>query len=129
MPPCRLEILGFRTQVHLGVPEAERQTPQEVEFDVRLYWAEAPAGTHTDQLQDTLCYGDICAALDATAQSRPFALIEALGCAAYEAIRKLSAGPALEVTVKKLNPPIARLHGGAHFVYGDPIPGVPGVQR
>ena len=119
MLPCRLEILGYRTLVRLGVPEAERRKPQEVEFDVRFFWKEAPAGVQTDRIEDTICYDEICTAIEKTVNARPYALIEALGRTVYDAIRALTHEPRLEVSIRKIHPPIAKLHGGARFVYGD----------
>ncbi len=119
----RLEIRAFRTRVHLGVTQEERAIAQEVEFDVLVEFVEEPSATQTDQLEDTLCYDVLCQGIETTCSAHPFQLIEALGRAVYDALRYSSRHPeiALQIKVHKLKTPIAGLHGGAWFTYGDAL--------
>ncbi len=120
---CRLKIRGYHTWVHLGCSEAERSMTQEVEFDVEIGFTTPPLGARTDRLEDTLNYGALCEALEATARRQPYQLIEALARSTYDALKKIAGpGPLIEVTVHKLRPPIENLRGGVRFSYGDILP-------
>lgn len=115
----RLEILAFRTRVHLGWTAGERAQPQEVDIDAVIEFDGAPAATRTDELEDTLCYDQLCSRIDETARAHPYKLIEALAREIHEALQRSVGDRAvgLEVSVHKLNTPIAALRGGARFTY------------
>jgi dihydroneopterin aldolase len=117
---CLLDIRAYHTWVNLGTTPAERSQPQEVEFEVRVRFAEEPPATSTDRVEDTICYGSLCTTLETTARAKPYHLIESLGRAVFDALKPcLAPGDRLEVTVHKLRPPIENLRGGARFIYGD----------
>ena len=122
-PSCHLNLADFRLQVHLGVSEQEKINTQPISISVQIYFTQAPQGLITDQLADTFCYFAMTQNIKAfVSQHEPFNLIEHLGAGIYACIYRdlLEQGftdTKLEVSVKKLAPPIAGLHGGVTLTY------------
>jgi len=116
---ARIEVLDLRLSVHLGWTDEERARPQEVSIDCRIDFARPPAGAASDELADTVCYGELCELFRAKAASRPFRLIEALARALAEAaLPRLGVGTRYEISVTKLHPPVDGLKGGARYTEG-----------
>jgi dihydroneopterin aldolase len=115
--PCRLGLNDLRLKVRLGCGAEERATVQEVSFDLAIRFPRPPEGSRTDELEGTICYGELSEKLRALCGSREFKLIEHLG---WEAYRLLDPGPGrtLWLKVTKLKPPVADLLGGASFELG-----------
>lgn len=100
-----VEISGLSLYTHHGVTEAEREIGQRLVIDLRLEVGEVDA-TVTDQIEDTIDYGEVCSAVALVAQTRNFKTLERL-CAAV-ADRLLADFDAERVMVRcaKPEPPI-----------------------
>jgi dihydroneopterin aldolase len=100
-----VEISGLSLYTHHGVTKAEQEVGQRLVVDLRLEVGEVDA-TVTDQIEDTIDYGEVCSAVALVAQSRSFRTLERL-CAAI-ADRLLADFDAERVMVRcaKPEPPI-----------------------
>lgn len=108
----RIEIRDLRALGVHGVlaHERERAQPFSVDVDATLDVSDAAA---SDALADTVDYGALASAVAGVVSGRSFALLEAL--AAAIARRVLEDEPRVsrvEVTVRKLRPPVA-VHVGS----------------
>lgn len=128
MSQCKLTLHKLKLWTHLGCSAEEKTHLQPVEIAVTLYLLAPPPACHTDLLQNTYCYRDISERIELVMTGRHFNLIEHIGMVIWEAVRvyldeaEIEGCPAeLEVTVTKLNPPIANMHGGVSFSYRDGV--------
>lgn len=101
----RIELRGLRLLATVGVLDHERSAPQPVEIDVDLV-CDLAVADRTDDLGDTVDYGDVCARIDAIARSRPFALLETLAESIAAELLADDRVEAVEVSVRKLRPPV-----------------------
>jgi dihydroneopterin aldolase len=104
-PVVNVEISGLSIYTHHGVGEAEREVGQRLVFDVSFELERCHA-TVTDDLDDTLDYGDVCQQVALAAQERSFNTLERL--CSHVADRMLERYGVDEVTVRvaKPEPPI-----------------------
>ncbi|HEY7961216.1 MAG TPA: dihydroneopterin aldolase [Solirubrobacteraceae bacterium] len=72
-----IEITGLSLYTHHGVSAAEREVGQRLVFDLRLDVGESDA-TVTDELQDTVDYGEVCQLVALIAQQRSHKTLERL---------------------------------------------------
>jgi dihydroneopterin aldolase len=115
-----LEFRGARLAVRLGCGADERATPQAVDLDVAVRFAEVPPACESDKLEDTVCYADLIAAARARVAGREFQLVERLAHELLGVIRPLvPPGAELWLRVTKLRPPVPDLAGGVAFSLGD----------
>lgn len=100
-----VEISGLSLYTHHGVTKAEQEIGQRLVVDLRMEVGEVDA-TVTDQIEDTVDYGEVCSTVALVAQSRSFKTLERL-CAAI-ADRLISDFDAERVMVRcaKPEPPI-----------------------
>jgi len=100
-----VEISGLSLYTHHGVTKAEQEIGQRLVIDLRMEVGEVDA-TVTDQIEDTVDYGEVCSTVALVAQSRSFKTLERL-CAAI-ADRIISDFDAERVMVRcaKPEPPI-----------------------
>jgi dihydroneopterin aldolase len=100
-----VEISGLSLYTHHGVTEAEREIGQRLVVDLRIEVGEVDA-TVTDQIEDTVDYGEVCSAVALVAQTRNYKTLERL-CAAI-ADRLIADFDAERVMVRcaKPEPPI-----------------------
>ncbi len=100
-----VEISGLSLYTHHGVTKAEQEIGQRLVIDLRMEVGEVDA-TVTDQIEDTVDYGEVCSTVALVAQSRSFKTLERL-CAAI-ADRLISDFDAERVMVRcaKPEPPI-----------------------
>jgi len=77
MPPDAITIEGLRAITHVGVPDAERSSPQEVAISVRMVPAKPLAGLE-DRIEATVDYYEVSKCLLKLAAARPRKLIETL---------------------------------------------------
>lgn len=75
-----VEISGLSLYTHHGVTKAEQEIGQRLVVDLRIEVGEVDA-TVTDQIEDTVDYGEVCSTVALVAQSRSFKTLERL-CAA-----------------------------------------------
>jgi 7,8-dihydroneopterin aldolase/epimerase/oxygenase len=103
----RIEIRDLRvTGVHGVLPE-ERERAQPFSLDI-VAWLEMGAAQQSDDLADTVDYGALAQAAADIVGGRSYRLLEALaGRLASALLITDSRLEAVEVTVRKLRPPLA----------------------
>ena len=103
------------TGVHGVLPE-ERDRAQPFSVDV-VAWVDMEAAQQSDELADTVDYGALARTAADVVGGRSYQLLEALAGRLASALLIVDARiEAVEVTVRKLRPPLAarrRLHRGA----------------
>lgn len=106
MTDDRILLRGLRVMALCGALPEERVRAQPFELDVDLGADLAVAG-QSDQLDDTVDYGTVCAAVCAAAEGEQFTLMEAMAQKVAEVC--LDADPRVQwvaVEVRKLRPPV-----------------------
>lgn len=104
----RIELRGLRLAAVVGVLPHERTTAQPLELDLEVVVDLAAAGD-SDDLADTVDYGALCQAVDATVTGSRYGLLEALAEAVAATV--LAQDPRIHeavVAVRKLRPPVAQ---------------------
>lgn len=105
LPGDRVVLRGLRVRGRHGVLAAERELGQEFVVDVALALDLRPAGV-SDDVADTVHYGDLAVALAQVVAGEPVALLETLAqrladvCLADPRVRRA------EVTVHKPSAPV-----------------------
>ena len=101
-----IRLVGLTFYGYHGVSAAEKETGRLFEVDCELQTDLAMAG-HTDDLSDTIDYGQVYAAIRDAVEGKAYALLE--GLAADLAGILLDKFPIYGVTLKirKLHPPVA----------------------
>ena len=100
-----VEISGLSLYTHHGVTKAEQEIGQRLVIDLRMEVGEVDA-TVTDQVEDTVDYGEVCSAVALVAQQRSYKTLERLTAAIAD--RLISDFDAERVMVRcaKPEPPI-----------------------
>lgn len=113
-----LRVDDLRVAVHLGVPDSERENPQEVSISINVTFPDVPEACSTDEIDGTIDYGVMCRHVIALVGSRAFRTIEHLaGCCIDELSEMLTeSGSELTLEVRKCHPPIPDLRGGTAFI-------------
>ena len=102
----RIELRGLRVLARCGVLAYEQELDQPFELDIDLEVDTAAAGA-SDDLADTIDYGAVCAAVEATLRAQPVQLLERLAALVSDAVLGLDPRvAAVEVVVRKLRPPV-----------------------
>jgi dihydroneopterin aldolase/2-amino-4-hydroxy-6-hydroxymethyldihydropteridine diphosphokinase len=102
----RIELRGLRaTGIHGVLPEEKlRAQPFEVDLDIEMDLR--PAGS-SDALEDTADYGAVSSAVVAVIEGPHADLLESLAQRIAEQVARLApAATAIQVTVRKLRPPV-----------------------
>jgi len=103
----RIEIRDLRAVGTHGVLPEERQRAQPLSLDI-VAWVDMLAAQHSDDLADTVDYGAMAHLAESVVSQQSYRLLEALAGRLAEAL--LISDPrlqAVEVTVRKLRPPLA----------------------
>lgn len=117
-----LTLNDLRLKVNLGVPDAERDTPQDVSFSFRFYFKELPDTCNTDDIKGSICYHDVAKVIEQRCKNKEFRTLEYLGHFLYTALRNdLARDILIRLNVTKCNTPVEHLHGCASFECGDTI--------
>ena len=106
MTDDRLLLRGLRVMALCGALPEERDRAQPFELDVDIGTDLAPSG-RSDDLDDTVDYGSVCAAVSAAAESEQFTLMEAMAQKVAEVC--MDADQRVQwvaVEVRKLRPPV-----------------------
>jgi dihydroneopterin aldolase len=115
-----LEFRGARLWVRLGCSASERETPQPVDLDLAVRFAEPPIACASDKLEDTICYAELIDAAREACAGAEFQLVERLAHELFGRLRALvPPGAELWLRVTKLRPPVEGLEGGVAFSLGD----------
>ena len=106
MPADRIELRGLRFVAICGALPEERERPQPLEVDVDVEADLATAGA-SDDLVDTIDYGDLCATVEHVVMGVQSQLLEHLAAAVAEAVLAVDERVlAVDVSVRKLRPPV-----------------------
>lgn len=98
-------IDGLRVVSVVGVLDHERQAPQPLRIDVDVHVDLHDAGL-SDDLTETVHYGEICERLVAVAQASSDLLLERLAQRMADAVLEFPRVHAVDLTLTKLRPPI-----------------------
>ncbi len=101
----RIELRGLRVRGHHGVFEHERRDGQEFVVDVTVWMDLAPAAA-SDDLADTLHYGELAERTAAIVAGEPCNLIETVAARVAETVLADARVVAVEVTLHKPQAPI-----------------------
>jgi dihydroneopterin aldolase len=96
----RIEIRRLRVNSHIGVPDEERATAQELRVSVRIDMA-TPFAAMADDLARTLDYAALALEIQALAAARPRRLIETLAADIADHILAAEGVAAVEVELEK----------------------------
>jgi dihydroneopterin aldolase len=103
----RIEIRNLRVLGVHGVLPEERERPQPFSVDI-VAWVDMAAAQGSDALADTVDYGALAQVAADVVSQRSFQLLEALAGRLAQALLIVDARvQAVEVTVRKLRPPLA----------------------
>ncbi|WP_436794800.1 dihydroneopterin aldolase [Actinospongicola halichondriae] len=101
-----IEICGLRLVCHVGVGDDERASAQPLELDLDIE-ADLAAAAASDDVADTIDYGEVSLAVATAVLSVEHALLERVAAVAADAALGVDpAATAVTVTVRKLRPPI-----------------------
>ena len=101
----RIALTGLRVRGHHGVLPEERRDGQNFVVDAVLHLDTRPAGT-SDDLADTVDYGELATRLAAVVSGEPYALLERLAERLAEVCLSHPLVFEVEVTVHKPGAPI-----------------------
>ncbi len=111
----RIELRGLRARGHHGVFDHERRDGQDFVVDVSV-WLDLSIAAASDDLADTLDYGELAQLVHAIVAGEPCNLIEKLGADIAEAVMADDRLHAVEVTVHKPSAPIPVAFGDVAVV-------------
>jgi dihydroneopterin aldolase len=100
-----IEVLGIRAVGRHGVLPEEQARSQPFEVDLRLE-VDLTAAAASDRLEDTVDYGLVTEAVARTVELESFRLLERLADRIAAICVSLPAVTSVEVTVRKLRPPV-----------------------
>jgi dihydroneopterin aldolase/2-amino-4-hydroxy-6-hydroxymethyldihydropteridine diphosphokinase len=104
--PDRIDISGLRVVSIVGALPHEREIPQPLQVDLSLEVDLSDAG-RSDELGDTVHYGEVADRVAAVVRERKDVLLERLVSAIADEVLAFDRVDAVEVTLTKLRPPIA----------------------
>jgi 7,8-dihydroneopterin aldolase/epimerase/oxygenase len=104
-PVVTIEVRGLSLYTHHGVGAAEREVGQRLVFDV-TFDVEDCAATVTDEVEDTIDYGDVCQYVALAASERSFRTLEALCASIADRLIERYGATAVSVRAAKPEPPI-----------------------
>ncbi|MFL5918856.1 MAG: dihydroneopterin aldolase [Gaiellaceae bacterium] len=104
-PVVTIEIRGLSLYTHHGVGPAEREVGQRLLFDV-TFDVEDCAATVTDEVEDTIDYGDVCQYVALAASERSFKTLEALCSSIADRLIERYGATTVSVRAAKPEPPI-----------------------
>jgi dihydroneopterin aldolase len=100
-----IEISGLSLYTRLGVSAAEREIGQRLLIDITLEVGES-AATETDDVDDTVDYGEVCNLVALVAQQRTYRTLERLCTAIADRLLDDFSIEAVSVKAAKPEPPI-----------------------
>ena len=100
-----IEIVGLSLYTHHGVSAAEREVGQRLVLDVRFDAGEVGA-LATDDVQDTIDYGEVCQEIALVAQQRSYKTLERLCAVIAERLASQFGAESVTVKASKPEPPI-----------------------
>ncbi|MGB0909189.1 MAG: dihydroneopterin aldolase [Nitrospirales bacterium] len=103
-------IEGIQCSVHCGVTEIERRQPQPIVIDLELHCPNAKA-THSDDLLDTVDYGEIVQRVTSLTSTSTYNLLEALTEHVKDVLFREFPISHLKAWVRKTSPPLEHING------------------
>ena len=100
-----VEIRRLSIFTHHGVTEAERETGQRLEIDVRFDVPDCDA-VLTDRIEDTVDYGEVCDIVALAATERSYKTLERLCHVIAERLMERFACESVRVRAAKPEPPL-----------------------
>jgi dihydroneopterin aldolase len=100
-----VELRGLRALGVCGVLPEEQLRPQPLEVDLDVLADLAPAG-RSDDLDDTVDYGALCAVVERVVSTERFGLLERLAERIAEVVLSDDRVRSVVVSVRKLRPPV-----------------------
>lgn len=100
-----VEVRGLSLYTHHGVGEAEREVGQRILVDLRIEVSDCDA-TVTDEVQDTIDYGEVCTTVALVAQQRSYKTLERLCSAVADKLIDNFGAESVWVKITKPEPPI-----------------------
>jgi dihydroneopterin aldolase len=100
-----IEVRGLRVLALCGVLPEERVRAQPFEIDLDVE-ADLSAAGSTDDLDDTIDYGRLCADVEAVAQKEQFGLLERFAQRVAEVVLADPKVDAVTVWIHKMRPPV-----------------------
>jgi dihydroneopterin aldolase len=104
-PVVTIEVRGLSLYTHHGVSAAEREVGQRLVFDV-TFDADDCAAPVTDEVEDTIDYGDVCQYVALAASERSFKTLEALCSSIADRLIERYGATAVSVRAAKPEPPV-----------------------
>ncbi len=101
-----IEIVGLSLYTHHGVSAAEREIGQRLVLDVRFDVGEVGA-LATDDVGDTIDYGEVCQEIALVAQQRSYKTLERLCAVIADRLADKYGADGVSVKASKPEPPIA----------------------
>jgi dihydroneopterin aldolase / 2-amino-4-hydroxy-6-hydroxymethyldihydropteridine diphosphokinase len=102
----RIELRGLRLMTIIGVLDHERQGAQPLELDITMH-VDLTDACQSDELDDTVNYGDMCETIEKVAAQQHDLLLERFAGRVAEAVLEQPRVEAVDVVVRKLRPPVA----------------------
>ena len=103
----RIELRGLRVLAFCGVLPEEQARRQPFAVDLDLQCVLAAPGV-SDDLADTVDYGDVCSRIERLVEESRFALLERFAQAIADEALAIDAVSSATVAVSKLRPPVAQ---------------------
>ena len=100
-----IQLRGLRVVCIVGVLPEERERPQPLELDIDIY-ADLSAAGKSDELDDTVDYGSVATTVEEICLGMKAQLLERLAELVAGRLLELDGVVAVEVTVKKIRPPV-----------------------
>ncbi len=116
----KLSIKDLRLWVYLGCSDEERTNKQMVSINIKLIFANPPAGVTTDNLSDTICYFQLVELIENYLLQRNFNLLEHLTLNIHKILitnlhNQGYKDIKLKIIINKISSPVPNLHGGVSF--------------
>ena len=105
-PLVSIEISGLSLYTRHGVSEDEREIGQRLVFYIGFDLDECEA-THSDHIEDTIDYGEVCEQVALAAQERSYKTLERLCSAVADRLVDRFGAESVRVKAAKPEPPIA----------------------
>ncbi len=110
----QLNIIDYELSVHIGISAQEREMKQKVFVSIMINFKSLPRATITDNVNDTLCYHNICYKLKLL-NDKVFSTIEYLCHQVYNLLYEIIEPNYFQFEVRKF-PVIENLKGGVKFI-------------
>ena len=102
----RIRIRGLEVEARVGVSEQERARPQTVIVDVDIA-ADLSRATASDDVRDTIDYGEVLSAVAETVRASESKLLEHLAAKIVSVVSRMDGVANVTVEIAKQSPPVS----------------------